>query len=48
MESQVSGHQYLAIRERLADKLEEIRWDPYSKSFVIGFCESTVLARSSD
>lgn len=32
MESMVSGHQYTAIRERLADKLEVIRWDPFSKS----------------
>lgn len=31
MESQVSGHQYMTIRERLADKLEAVRFDPYSK-----------------
>lgn len=31
MESAVSGHKYTTIRERLADKLEEIRFDPYSK-----------------
>lgn len=30
MESMVSGHQFTAIRERLADKLEIIRFDPYS------------------
>ncbi|KXJ71620.1 large ribosomal subunit protein bL33m [Aedes albopictus] len=29
MESAVSGHQFLKIRERLADKLEMIRFDPY-------------------
>ncbi|XP_055309081.1 39S ribosomal protein L33, mitochondrial [Sitodiplosis mosellana] len=29
MESAVSGHQFLQIRERLADKLETIRFDPY-------------------
>nr|CAH7717338.1 unnamed protein product [Callosobruchus chinensis] len=31
MESIVSGHTYNAIRERLADKLETIRFDPYSE-----------------
>ncbi|XP_049700188.2 large ribosomal subunit protein bL33m [Helicoverpa armigera] len=29
MESVVSGHQCIKIRERLADKLELIRFDPY-------------------
>ncbi|KAM3958792.1 mitochondrial ribosomal protein L33 [Aphomia sociella] len=29
MESAVSGHKFLAIRERLADKLELLRFDPY-------------------
>ncbi|XP_035795229.1 39S ribosomal protein L33, mitochondrial [Anopheles albimanus] len=29
MESAVSGHQFTAIRERLADKLELLRFDPY-------------------
>ncbi|XP_050344387.1 39S ribosomal protein L33, mitochondrial [Nymphalis io] len=29
MESVVSGHKFNAIRERLADKLELIRYDPY-------------------
>ncbi|XP_063364628.1 large ribosomal subunit protein bL33m [Cydia amplana] len=29
MESMVSGHKFNAIRERLADKLELIRFDPY-------------------
>lgn len=33
MESAVSGHQFTVIRERLADKLEFIRFDPYSKYF---------------
>jgi hypothetical protein len=31
MESAVSGHKVIYIRERLADKLELIRFDPYSK-----------------
>jgi hypothetical protein len=31
MESLVSGHQFTAIRERLAEKLEMIRFDPLSK-----------------
>ncbi|KAJ8967318.1 hypothetical protein NQ317_000969, partial [Molorchus minor] len=30
MESVVSGHTFNKIRERLADKLEVIRFDPYS------------------
>ena len=29
MQSQVTGHKYLQIRERLADKLEGFRFDPY-------------------
>uniref|UniRef100_A0A182J137 Uncharacterized protein n=1 Tax=Anopheles atroparvus TaxID=41427 RepID=A0A182J137_ANOAO len=29
MESAVSGHQFTTIRERLADKLELQRFDPY-------------------
>ncbi|XP_072948689.1 large ribosomal subunit protein bL33m [Epargyreus clarus] len=29
MESVVSGHQFNTIRERLAEKLEVIRFDPY-------------------
>ncbi|KAH8420461.1 hypothetical protein KR009_010606, partial [Drosophila setifemur] len=29
LESVVSGHQYNAFRERLAEKLEIIRFDPY-------------------
>ncbi|CAO1408057.1 unnamed protein product [Diamesa serratosioi] len=29
MESAVSGHQFNVIRERLADKLELIKFDPY-------------------
>ncbi|CAD7087664.1 unnamed protein product [Hermetia illucens] len=29
MESVVSGHQFNLIRERLADKIEVIRFDPY-------------------
>jgi hypothetical protein len=31
MESAVSGHKRTWIRERLADKLEFILFDPYSK-----------------
>jgi hypothetical protein len=31
MESAVSGHKITCIRERLADKLEFIKFDPYSK-----------------
>lgn len=31
MESAVSGHTFMVIRERLADKIEAIRFDPYSK-----------------
>lgn len=30
MESAVSGHQFSMIRERLAEKLEIIKFDPYS------------------
>ncbi|XP_055606421.1 39S ribosomal protein L33, mitochondrial [Uranotaenia lowii] len=33
MESAVSGHQFTQIRERLADKLELIRFDPYIQRF---------------
>ncbi|RVE48194.1 hypothetical protein evm_007148 [Chilo suppressalis] len=29
MESVVSGHKFNAIRERLADKLEILKFDPY-------------------
>ncbi|KAH8249835.1 hypothetical protein KR038_002236, partial [Drosophila bunnanda] len=29
LESVVSGHQYNAFRDRLAEKLEIIRFDPY-------------------
>ncbi|XP_049875262.1 39S ribosomal protein L33, mitochondrial [Pectinophora gossypiella] len=29
MESAVSGHKFMAIRERLGDKLELLRFDPY-------------------
>ena len=31
MESLASGHNYILIRERLGDKLEEIKFDPLSK-----------------
>ena len=29
IESMVTGHKYTVIRERLADKLELVRFDPY-------------------
>ncbi|XP_018318575.1 39S ribosomal protein L33, mitochondrial-like [Agrilus planipennis] len=29
MESVVSGHRYIAIRDRLAEKLEVIKFDPF-------------------
>lgn len=35
MESVVSGHQLTMIRERLADKIELTRFDPYSKPLSI-------------
>lgn len=31
MESAVSGHQFTMIRERLADKIELIKFDPFSE-----------------
>ncbi|KAH8303203.1 hypothetical protein KR059_003527, partial [Drosophila kikkawai] len=31
LESAVSGHQFNAFRDRLAEKLEIIRFDPYSE-----------------
>lgn len=31
LESVVSGHQLTMIRERLGDKIELVRYDPYSK-----------------
>lgn len=34
MESVISGHKFNTIRERLADKLEVIRFDPFSMYFV--------------
>lgn len=35
MESVVSGHKFNAIRERLADKMELIKFDPFSELFYI-------------
>lgn len=35
MESIVSGHQFNLIRERLADKLEVVRFDPYIQKMCI-------------
>lgn len=40
MESAVSGHTYMTIRERLADKLETIRFDPYGKLKIFFFYKS--------
>lgn len=31
MESAVSGHTFVTIRERLADKVEVLRFDPFSE-----------------
>ncbi|XP_053608568.1 large ribosomal subunit protein bL33m [Plodia interpunctella] len=39
MESVVSGHKFIAIRERLADKMELLRFDPYIR------CESLYKER---
>lgn len=41
MESLVSGHTFNKIRPRLADKLEVIRFDPFSKWNI--FCNSHYL-----
>ncbi|KAI8431913.1 hypothetical protein MSG28_004463 [Choristoneura fumiferana] len=42
MESMVSGHKFISIRERLADKLELLRFDPYKehgqRHGEVGFC----------
>lgn len=35
MESVVTGHKFVWIRERLADKLEMLRVDPYSKHHIL-------------
>lgn len=34
LESVVSGHKYMVVRERLADKLEVAKFDPYGKSLI--------------
>lgn len=34
IESVVSGHQMIRIRERLADKIEVIQFDPYSTGYI--------------
>ena len=31
MESAVSGHKFVTIRERLGDKVEVLRFDPFSE-----------------
>ncbi|KAI8431914.1 hypothetical protein MSG28_004463 [Choristoneura fumiferana] len=41
MESMVSGHKFISIRERLADKLELLRFDPYS------ICVASIIFLSS-
>lgn len=38
MESVVSGHQLSMIRERLAEKIELTRFDPYSKCWSACVC----------
>lgn len=43
MESVVSGHQLSMIRERLAEKIELTRFDPYSKCWSACVC---ILAKS--
>lgn len=43
MESAVSGHKRIRIRERLADKLEVIAFDPYSK---YASCVTVLLTRT--
>lgn len=37
VESVVSGHQFNTFRDRLAEKIEVVRFDPYSK-FVVYVC----------
>lgn len=37
MESVVSGHQLSMIRERLGDKIELTRFDPYSMCYFVVF-----------
>lgn len=44
MESVVSGHQFNKIRERLGDKLEIIRFDPYSKLMEFFISENRLTA----
>lgn len=39
MESVVSGHQFSIIRERLADKIEMIKFDPYSEFYHSGLLD---------
>lgn len=35
MKSLVSGHSYSSVRERLGDKLEEVRFDPWGKIAIL-------------
>lgn len=37
VESVVSGHQFNTFRDRLAEKIEVVRFDPYSE-FVVYVC----------
>lgn len=43
MESVVSGHKYNVIRDRLADKLEVIRFDPFSKFYYYYFWIAPIM-----
>ncbi|OWR52677.1 mitochondrial ribosomal protein L33 [Danaus plexippus plexippus] len=43
MESVVSGHKFNKIRERLADKLEVIRFDPYMYASGLAEAENQFL-----
>ena len=47
MMSAVSGHKKIRIRERLADKLEVIAFDPYSK-YAANQCLKSGVARRAD
>lgn len=38
VESVVSGHQFNTFRDRLAEKIEVVRFDPYSKFVVYDVC----------
>lgn len=48
MESLVSGHRINKIRERLADKLEIIQFDPKSKYITAINCQLKTLSNLQD